>query len=152
MTHLATMGTHSCATMAIGSFKGDNQAINEAYKNATDKKAAKNEFLKGIKNTVQWFRDRILMPTTQDLGRTDNYPFELLMEEIRDSTLAPKFLIATVNSAQFIADNNYWPKELMRWGFKLVDKTQNNWGGLNYIYVRNPSHRDIVEADTIKES
>jgi len=119
MPHLATMGTSSCATMAIGWFKGARQE-NEAYK--ADKDTYEEE--EGL--TVMEFRDEVLNPISQPLGRTANMPFEKLMEDIEDTDLSGKMCIITLNRDQFL--EGYWPEELNRWDFFLVTKCKNNWG------------------------
>lgn len=139
MTHVATMGTSSCATIAVGGFKDAMGGVpllgkdaNEAYKN--DPQTFKNNS-EGL--TVKEFYDDILYPTRQDLGRTKEYPFEQLMEEIANSSLKTKYVVITLNNDQQM--NGYWPKEIERWGFELVDKTNNSIGSMNWIYTRNPN-------------
>lgn len=147
MTHLATMGTFSCATMAIAGFKGNNIQINEEYK--ASKKP--DDYLKAAGLTVANWRQSILLPPSQPLGKTHDLPLELLMEQIEACDLKDKFVIATLNHAQYLGDDQYWPKELTRWGFKLVDKTMNNWGSMCYVYIRNRSQHPIKKDEHITE-
>ncbi len=141
MTRLATAGTSSCATISIAHFKGDNMDLNEAYK------ADKNSFsgLADEDKTVKNFYDDVLYPISQPLGHTGEYPFERLMEEIDDSEMSTKFILATLNSWQFNKNDKYWPKELERHGFKLVDVTDNTIGERCYIFVRNNNRPNNVE-------
>lgn len=138
MPHVATMGTFSCATIAIGNFKGFTKAQNEAYKADPKSFPAPTDGL-----SVAKFSSSILYPTSQPLGKTYDRPLEAIMQEIEESNLNEKYIIATLNSAQYIGDNGYLPDELNRWGFQLVDKTKNNWGSVNYIYTRNRSKVEI---------
>lgn len=142
MTHVATMGAFSCATIAIGRFKNQYD-INEEYKQ--DKKAFRARF-KANGLTVGKFYTDILYPVAQDLGRSAEYPFELLMEEIEKSAINDKFIIAVLNENLFLMKDGYWPKELNRWGFKLIDKTNNDIGGVNYIFTRN-RNRLVITKD-----
>lgn len=141
MTRVATAGTSSCATISIAHFKGDNIDLNEAYK------ADKNSFdgPTGEGKTVDDFYYDILYPTKQPLGHTGEYPFERLMEEIDDSEMSTKFILATLNSWQFNQNDKYWPKELERHGFKLMDVTDNTIGARCYIFVRNNNRPDNVK-------
>jgi len=132
MTHVATMGTSSCATIAIGGFNdkfGPQKQINEDYKNG------KPFRLKG-KETVSYWHDNVLYPVEQKLGKSGEYPFERLMEEIdKVEDLNTKFTIITLPSIDVA--NGYWPEELKRWGFIEADKTNNTIGSMNTIYIRN---------------
>lgn len=132
MTTLCVMGTRSCATISIGGFKGDNYDRNEAYKKD---KSSFNE--NNLTKTVQWFRDNILMPISQPVDQTDDYPFQALMDAIDESDMKPKALFAVLNQSQLQINSGYWKKELLRNGFTLIGKNQNNWGSMNYIFVRN---------------
>lgn len=132
MTRLATMGTSSCATIAIAHFKGKNKDLNDQYL------ADPSSFVQpegGM--TVQEFYDDILYPTDQELGCTGEYPFRRLMEEIDKSAMKDKFIIATLNASQYNFDDEYWPKQLAECGFEVIDKTNNKIGQLCYIFARN---------------
>lgn len=131
MTKLATMGTSSCATIAIGGFKGQAAYnLNEAYRAASD------EF-KEPENCVQSFYNDILHPTTQDLGRTDDYPFDALMKAIDESSMQDKFIIATLNQYQMTYKDGYWPNRLAEHGFTMFDATKNNIGMPCFLFSRN---------------
>lgn len=143
MTHVATMGAFSCATIAIGRFKNQYD-INEKYKQ--DKKAFREGF-KAAGFTVSSFYNEILYPIAQNLGRSAEYPFEFLMEEIEKSEMNGKFIIAVLNSDLFLMKDGYWPKELNRWGFELIDKTNNDIGGVNYIFTRNRNRLGITKDE-----
>lgn len=134
MTMLCVMGTHSCATMSIGSFKGDNKDLNEKYK--VDRSSFDESSLKEDE-TVTWFRNKVMMPTIQNIGRTADYPFQALMDAIDASDLKPKACFATLNQSQYQMNDHYWEKELLRNGFVKFGEVQNNWGSLNHLYVRN---------------
>lgn len=134
MTKLCVTGTHSCAMMSIGSFKGDNFDRNEAYK---ADKSSFNPVSLSVEETVQYFRDSVLMPTSQPIGRTGDYPFQALMDAIDETDLKPKACFATLNESQRNMNNKYWEKELLRNGFVYLGKNSNNWGSMNYTYVRN---------------
>lgn len=151
MTKLATMGTSSCATIAIQGFGERDKEANEAY--ITGGPPVFED--EGV--SVEEFYDEILYPTEQDLGRTRDHPFEELMELIElvegqdGNSMEDKYTVATLNSYQFNTDGRYWPNQLKRWGFELVDKTNNNIGSICYIYVRNKARVDINYSDYIKE-
>lgn len=141
MTHVATMGTGSCATIAISGFKEPNQQLNEDYKK--DPKAFKVP--SGM--TVKAFYNEVLYPVSQPLGKTHDLPFTRLMEEIEASSLKTKFIIATINEYQYNGKENYWPKELNKHGFKLMAKTKNSIGSMNYVYVRSPLAEPIKAGE-----
>lgn len=137
MSRLSVMGTASCATISLCGFKTPDKHLNEEYINTPDKF---KEFKVKDGLTVNEFYNQILYPTAQELGRTGNYPFQLLMELIDKSMMEDKFTIVTLNAHQ---NMGYWPKHLKKWGFELVDKTKNNLGTMCYIYTRNRARRDI---------
>ena len=130
MTRLATMGTSSCATIAIQGFKTADKAMNEAYL------ADPAGYAVPTVGTVQSFYDMVLYPTQQDLGRTGDYPFELLMKEIMEGSMKSKFKLLTLNAGQ---NMHYWPEQLAKHGFILIDKTKNSIGTMNYIYAQSPN-------------
>ena len=137
MPYVATTGTASCATIAIGWFKEYGIEQNEAYK------ADPSSYTPETGLTVQQFSDKVLFPIDQELGRSMDMPFERLMREIEDSSLATKMVICTINHSQYMQKDGYWPEELKRWGFELVTKTGNNWGQDNYFFIRNPLKKAI---------
>ncbi len=141
MTHAATMGTFSCATMSIGSFKGNNRELNESYKKDPKSWATPKEGL-----SVEQFSSQILYPTSQPLGRTHDMPFEKLMQDIK-KILPDKLISATLNETQFMGNDHYWPKELKRHGFRLMAKTRNSWGQLNYVYMAIPREEKIQDKE-----
>jgi len=130
MTKLATMGTSSCAAIAIQGFKPKDLVLEEEYTS----NPIGFELRLGGERSVQSFYDCVLYPTKQDLGRTGDYPFSLLMSKIDQSSMDTKFIIATLNAAQM---HQGWPKLLEDNGFQLIDKTKNTIGELCYIFVRN---------------
>ena len=142
MTHIATLGTSSCATIAIGGFKDGQREANEAY-------IADPKTFKGPKNgmTVDEFSSKVLYPVSQPLGKTGDYPFEKLMQDLNKSGMSGKLVIATLNQHQFMGNDQYWHKQLKKHGFKLFTKTSNNWGSVNYMYIRNPSEQKITEEE-----
>jgi hypothetical protein len=144
MPYVATTGTASCATIAIGSFKGpgNQMALNENYKKDPKSFTEPKEGL-----SVNQFYSSILFPTSQPLGRTHDLPFTKLMEDIDNSSLKTKLVIATLNHSQYYGSDEYWPKELRKWGFKLFHKTKNAIGSVNYVFIRNPSHVDISSGE-----
>lgn len=146
MTMLCVMGTHSCATMSIGSFKGENKDLNEKYK--ADKSTFDEGLLKS-EETVKWFRDNIMMPVRQGIGRTANYPFQALMDTIDATDLKPKACFATLNQSQYQLDNHYWEKELLRNGFVKFGEVVNNWGSMNHLYVRNLKLIPVQEGEAL---
>ncbi len=140
MTRVVTMGTFSCATIALAGFKGTNYEDNEAYR--------KGEFEHTIpagRKSLRDFWDAVLMPISQPLGETAEYPFDMLMDEVDagwgdygpKSKLGGKFIIATLNSTQAAWQYGYWPARLAARGFALIDKTNNSSGETCYIYTRN---------------
>lgn len=139
MTRIATMGTSSCATIAIAGFKDEQKKLNESYRKDP------NSFkLEGL--SVDEFYDKVLYPVSQPLGSTGEYPFDLLIEKLNRSAMRGKFIIATLNSYQFF--NGYFTRLLLENGFSLVDKTKNSIGEMNYVFIRNGSKRDITDKDT----
>lgn len=143
MTHVATAGTSSCATSAIGNFKPGQRQLNEEYK--ANPKSFKPP-AEGL--SVAQYYSQVLYPTTQALGRTHDLPFRKLMEDIEASSLKTKFFTAVINQQQYMADDHYWPKELNECGFKLSHKTKNSIGNNpNYVYVRNPNALPIEEGE-----
>jgi hypothetical protein len=141
MPRISTLGTASCAAIAIGHFKSSTIEENEKYKKTKEFTPPAGEM------SAKDFYSKILFPTKQELGWTYNMPFERLMEELDDSSLKTKFILVTLNAAQFLGNDQYWPKELRRHGFKLVDKANNAIGGLNYFFSRNPSGQAITEQE-----
>ena len=132
MTKIATMGTASCATIAIQWFK-NGDAMNDAYLANPDPKI-KELALQEAKN----FYSNILYPVRQDQGRTEtDLPFTAIMEAIEATGLRNKYIAAVINQSQQSGKDGYWPKQLEKWGFTLIDVTDNDIGGLNYIYTRN---------------
>jgi len=142
MSYVATMGTSSCATIAVGGFKEGQRENNEKYK--ADKASL---VLPKEGQSVEGFYNNTLYPTTQPLGRSYELPFEKVMEDIEACGLKTKFIIATLNIYQYNGNSEYWPNELNRWGFKLVSKTNNSIGSINYIYVRNPNVVAIEDGE-----
>lgn len=127
MTKLATMGTSSCATIAIQGFKGCDVELEKEYQRTGVKSERARD--------VGWFYDNILYPVEQKLGRTSNFPFSQLMDMIDESEMHSKFIIAVLNEYQ--QDQEFWPPLLEARGFKLIDTTMNDIGSLNFVYVRN---------------
>ena len=131
MTKLATMGTSSCATIAIGGFKGkEAYDLNESYR------ANPDEFVEP-ENSVGDFYENVLYPTTQKLGRTDDYPFDALMAAINESSMKDKFIIATLNQYQMNYKDGYWPARFAEHGFTMFDATKNNIGQPCFLFSRN---------------
>ncbi len=142
MSYVATMGTSSCATIAIGGWKEGQKELNEKYK--ADPSSFKMP-AGGV--TVDQFYDKILFPTSQDLGRSAEMPFTKLMQDIDKGSLKTKFIIATLNLYQYQGNAEYWPNELRKHGFKLFAKCNNSIGTVNYIYMRNPNVVEIQEGE-----
>lgn len=145
MTCLATMGTSSCATIALQGFKDEDYHMNEKYLADT------SSFVPTNKN-VDWFYGSILYPTKQDLGRTDSMPFTYLMERIKEHhKLNRKFLIATLNGYQVgPLGKGYWIKQLKEWDFKHMHSTINSiGGGRNYVFVRDLAVTDTKLAEEL---
>lgn len=142
MTHVATLGTSSCATIAIGGFKGNNMADNEVY---LQNPSSFKEGTSGL--SVQDFSNNVLLPTSQNLGRSRDYPFEALMVAIDKSALKTKLVMATLNASQYMGNGQYWHKQLKKHGFKMIEKTQNSWGSVNYMYMRNPSRVAMTKEE-----
>ena len=142
MSYVATMGTSSCATIAIGGFKDGQHALNEAYK------ANPTTFVPpSVGYSVEQFYSKVLYPTAQELGRSHDLPLEKMMQGIDACDLKGKFIIATFNQTQWLAKDGYWAKELRRHGFKLVTKTNNDIGSMNYIYIRAPLEVPITAGE-----
>lgn len=143
MTKIATMGTSSCATIAIQGF--ENKDGYSHYKEEIAYQEAVNsgkKWTKIPKKDADWFYNQILFPTMQELGRTDDMPFSLCMKQIDKGPLSSKYIVCTLNAANFNFENYFWPKLLKQHGFSLVSTTKNHIGSMNYIFVRNPSFND----------
>lgn len=140
MPHVATMGTSSCATISIGWFKGDTIAENEAFKN--EGTVPETEGME-----VKEFYNDVLYPVSQPLGRSRNLPFRKLMQDIDACALKTKLVMVTLNHSQYMQKSRYWHKELTEVGFKLITKTKNSIGSVNYVYMRNPSEVAIEEGE-----
>jgi len=140
MSHVATMGCSSCATIAIGGFKSGQIEANETYKQT-------GTIPTSTGYTPGQFYSSVLFPTAQELGKSKDLPFENLMQEIAKTSLKTKFTIITINRDQYFAKDKYWHNEFKRWGFALVHKTGNNIGSTNYIYVRAPLSEEILEEE-----
>lgn len=132
MTRIATAGMYSCATIAISGFKDVDRDLNDDYE-----KDAKS--FKGLKDglTARKFYNDVLYPTSQPLGKTGEYPFTRMMEEIDDCNLSTKLIVAALPEFQ-LADG-YWRQRLEKWGFKEITKTQNTIGSVNTLFIRNPN-------------
>lgn len=146
MTHLATMGTDSCATFSIAGFKNQRDS-NEAYKASPPS----NGLSVGIE-LAKGFYNRTILPISQPLAKSNELPFEQIMQGVdADYKLKAKFCAITINHTQFMGDGKYWPKEFKRWGFVLSHKTANNsmGGVINYIYIRDPAAVPVKPEDHV---
>ncbi len=141
MTHVATSGTFSCATIAIAGFKGTNKDLNDAYLKDP------NSFKEKDGITVGRFYQDILVPVSQPLGKSQEYPFEKLMQLIDQNGMKNKYTTAVLNKDQYLGNDQYWPTQLKKWGFKLVDKTKNDLGMVCYVYVRNNGRVSIEKEE-----
>lgn len=138
MTMVQTMGTASCATLSIGFFKRRNPETGLDQITLNEKYKENGEFTPPETGmSIKDWRNRILWPTIQDEGRTYDYPFTRMMEEIDKSDLQPKMIAATLNVSQYEGNDGYWRKELEKWGFKTFMKIPNKWGQDNYVMFRN---------------
>lgn len=143
MTKIATMGTSSCATIAIQGFTNkdgyDHYLEELKYQGAPVKDRKKFVPNKDAK----WFYDTVLFPVIQELGRTEDMPFSLCMEQIDKGPLKTKYIVVTLNDFNFNFQNYFWPKLLRKHKFSLVSTTKNSIGGaINYVFVRNPNFNE----------
>ena len=148
MARAATAGTSSCATIAVGGIKtrGHNAfQDNEDY--LKDKNNYKLYDSPRGELTVDQFYNKIIYPTTQELGETRDYPFDMLMDHIDNSSLASKWISMVLNESQYQHNNHYWAKRAYERGFRLVEKTKNSIGSMNYVFVRNNNSRPIEKED-----
>lgn len=144
MTKVATMGTSSCATIALQGFKAKGSALG-----SFDNKNENEKYLSGNRtidpkdpcwDSIRDFMSEVIGPTRQDLGRTEDLPFDKIMDFF-DSDVHPgksfggKFIITTLNNSQ--ETEGYWPKRLKERGFVKIDMTSNDMGSVNHIYTRN---------------
>lgn len=134
MSRLATMGTFSCATIAVSGFKDGDVIFNKEYEADPDKFVLKTEGM-----SVEEFYSKVLFPVSQPLGKTKEYPFSMLMNEIDKSKMHDKFTILVLNEYQY--SGGYWTEVVKKFGFELIDKTKNNIGSINYIFTRNKARR-----------
>lgn len=144
MTHVATTGMGSCALISISGFSEKGNWPFK-HKQENEKYLADKSSFKGPQpihdnepgcGTVKDFYSKVLYPTIQNLGRTGEYPFERLMEEIEECALGGKMIFICINASSY--KEGYWPDQFAKWGFDLVDSTTNQIGSTNYIYVRCP--------------
>ena len=141
MTYVATTGAHSCACISIARWDKKSREAEEEYL-ANGEVAVWTET--GV--SLDSFYEDVLYPTEQELGKTQDYPFSYLMNLIdRDERLKGKYITAVLAEYQY--ENGYWPSRLRDRGFKLVDKTNNYIGGINYIYVRNENQVEITDEE-----
>lgn len=155
MSRLSTMGTSSCATIAIQEFKfvgnKSGKEVNEAY--IADKSSFTTPLGAGCESASDFYSS-VLYPTVQELGRTKQMPFEMLMEQITAHTkLNDKFCIATINDSQYKLNDHYWAKQLEKWGFVHSHATKNSTmnGAVNHIYIRNLNVTNAGGSVTKKE-
>lgn len=135
MSRIATSGMFSCATIAISGFKAKDRELNDAY----EKDPSSFKGVDGGK-TAQEFYTSVLYPTSQPLGKTGEYPFTRMMEEIEDCSLSTKLCVAALPEFQ-LADG-YWRERLEKWGFKEIMKTKNTIGSVNTLFIRNTNAPD----------
>ncbi len=130
MSRLATMGTASCATIALSGFSMLDIKRDQEY-------LSDPSSFKYPNKSVRWFYDEILYPTEQVLGRTDEYPFTRLMQEIGKSDMKDKFIITTLSNSQTQFEDGYWLDKLKEFDFVLLEKTDNNIGEVCHIFTRD---------------
>ena len=130
MSRLATMGTASCATIALSGFSMLDIKRDQEY-------LSDPSSFKYPNKSVWWFYEKILYPTEQVLGRTDEYPFTRLMQEINQSKMKDKFIITTLSKSQTQFEDGYWLDKLEEFDFVLLEKTKNNIGEVCHIFTRN---------------
>jgi hypothetical protein len=149
MPAIKTAGAHTCAVIAIGNFKAGNQYdLNEQYlKDTNPDKMTDSSYIIEGGMSVQEFYDDIIYPTEQPLGETAIYPFDMLMDLIDESEMEGKLIIANLADFQYNFQDKYWHNRLKERGFELVDKTNNDIGGLNYFYIRNNNRVEIAEGE-----
>lgn len=137
MTHVATSGTGSCATISISRFKGDNYTNNIAYMNGKPLEELSFSEKSDSNLTPSQFYNEILYPTSQPLGKSKEVPFEALMEGIENCGLRRKMIFVALNEQQSLANDGYWVEQLKRWEFVEVDRVNNDIGMMNRIFIRN---------------
>lgn len=141
MTYIATAGAHSCACLAIARWDLYSKDAEDEY----CKSGKVREWNTGELCLGPFYSD-VLYPTEQELGKTRDYPFSYLMDRIdNDERLVGKYITAVLAEYQY--EKGYWPAKLRERGFKLVDKTNNYIGGINYIFVRNEARVEIEDDE-----
>ena len=137
MSRLATSGMFSCATIAVSGFKPEDRDLNDRYEANPD---AWEGLTDGM--DVAQFYDDILYPVSQPLGKTGEYPFTRLMEEMRDhydgedECIAHKFVVCALPDFQLM--DGYWLDRLHKWGFEEWTTVDNFIGATNHIFYRKP--------------
>lgn len=140
MTYVATTGAHSCACISIARWDDASRAAEREYLS----KETTTMWGEGL-SLVEWYSN-VLYPTDQELGKTYDYAFSHLMDMIdSDERLEGKYITAVLAEYQY--ESGFWPERLRARGFKLVDKTNNYIGGINYIYVRNNARVEIEDDE-----
>ena len=163
MTKVATMGTSSCAVLALQEFKTftRDSSLDGMYKHnplgMTCQIDANNSYLEGKVSVEEWekfvnsvghltaneFYNSVISPLKQDLGRSGQYPFDMLMDVIDNHSMGTKYIVATLNSSQRFASDGYWHNRLLARGFAQVDATDNNIGQVCFIYTRNENRVEM---------
>lgn len=138
MTKLATNGMFSCCSAAIHGFKPGDRENNKEYINNPGSFSFKEESI-NTEGTVAHFYRRILFPSSQPMGQTDDYPFEALMQAIENHDyMKDKLLFCILNKQQTLVDDGYWLEQLKKWGFNQIDITRNTIGMDCYVFSRCP--------------
>lgn len=143
MTYIATTGAHSCACISIARWDLASRNAEELYL-VKKERTTWNEYPESL-NLYEWY-DSVLYPTEQELGKTYDYAFSHLMDMIDgDERLEGKYITAVLAEYQY--EKGFWPERLRARGFKLVDKTNNHIGGINYVYIRNNNRVEIDDDE-----
>ena len=158
MPVIATSGTASCATISISWFKdiGDGCPIEANKKFLDSDEKQQRKAVVSFTDQIKSFYDDILYPTAQPLGQTGHAPFECIMRTIRgdyyddfvesfdcsdsdfeESCLNGKLISVLLNEYTLQQKGWYWPKQLLKWDFSLVDCTYNDLGQRCFLFIRN---------------
>lgn len=143
MTRLATMGTSSCATMAISGWKSEDKVLEEAYLAGNFKYDPEADTARGDV-PLHLVPGKLIYPLSQPMGESYDYPFSFIMDWLdgvievngtKNPSIGAKFIILTLNDSQY--QIGYWKDKIEARGFKKIDQSWNNAGEMNHIFTRN---------------
>jgi hypothetical protein len=142
MSRICVSGTYSCAALSIAGYKAKDLEMEKEWQKLGGITSPQCE------EDVNKFFDNIIVPTTQPLGVTDEWPLsELLLACEQVDCMATKYITTVLNKSQFRRNNYFWPNLLYKHGFRVTDKTFNELGMDCLIMTRNNNRRDLTNKE-----